>query len=140
VKAGGGVERGRAANLEAEEVAEVECGGGVPVLDRGLFVVGATEIDVLRRAGSKAEPHIERKCSLEHPTPAFGRGEASQESLEGHALSQPHQRDPAGRGLGLQALIERGAERLRRPISHERPTSRTARPISRETRPPRRSA
>jgi hypothetical protein len=51
VEAGGSVECRGAANLEVEEVAEVDASGSVQVLGCRFLVVGSPQVDVFRRSG-----------------------------------------------------------------------------------------
>jgi hypothetical protein len=67
VESGGSVECRRAANLEVEEVAEVDVGGGDQMVGCRFLVVGSPEVDVLRRPGAKPKAHLQRERALEHP-------------------------------------------------------------------------
>jgi hypothetical protein len=75
----GFIESGRAGGSEREEVAEVEllrCGH---VLDGGIRIVVAPNVDVVRRARRHVEPKVEREGTLEHPP---GRGDLDDPSQE----------------------------------------------------------
>lgn len=111
MEAGGSVECRRAANLEVEEVAEVDASGSAQVLGCRFLVVSPPEVDVFRRSGAKPQSQLQRERALEHPAASLRRREPGEESLEGHALAQTHQRHAARLGLARQALLERGAER-----------------------------
>ena len=134
------VECRRAANLEFEEVAEVDASGSVQVPGCPFLVVGSPEVDVLRRSGAKAQSQLQRERALENPAARLRGREPDEESLEGHALAQTYQRDAGRLGLVLQALLERGAERLCRFVSHDYPSFSAARRMRSATRPPHRSA
>ena len=67
VESGGSVECRRAANLEDEEVAEVDMGGGDQMLGCRFLVVGSPEVDVLRRPGAKPKAQLQRERALENP-------------------------------------------------------------------------
>ena len=67
LEASGGVECRRTANLEEEEVAEVDVGGGLQMLGCGFLVVGSPEVNVLRRSSAKPKAQLQRERALENP-------------------------------------------------------------------------
>ena len=83
-----------------------------------LLVVEAAEVDVLRGAGAAPEAEVERQGALEHPPVGPDRDEPREEAIERNRLAQPDQRDPGLRRVVLEALVERGAKRLRGRVPH----------------------
>gem|GEM_PF-2808555 len=67
VESGGSVECRRAANLEDEEVAEVDASCSVQMLGCRFLVVGSPEVDVLRRSGAKPKAQLQGERTLENP-------------------------------------------------------------------------
>lgn len=71
------IERVGSACREGEEVIEAESLRRGDVLDRGLLVVVATEVDVFGRARSSAQAEVERQGPLQHPAIRRHLGEAA---------------------------------------------------------------
>lgn len=92
--------------------------GGCEILDRGLLVVGATEIHVPGRARGRVEAEVEREGAFQDPAVGRDGDEATEEELEGDAFPEAGEAESGPCGLRLEPVVESLAERGCGRVSH----------------------